>query len=487
MNETALPMSKRLPWLIQGGMGIAVSDWRLARSVSTAGQLGVVSGTAIDAVFARRLQKFGVDDALRSVLDRFPIRSIVDDVVRQFTTVRRRANTPYQNLLMLTHRSKRRSTDLLVLAAFAEVAMAKAGHSGIVGINLLTKVQIPTVALLCGAMLAGVDYVLMGAGVPTHIPGVLERLRHGQSVETKLTLANATTDESPTLHFDPAPYLDGSPELDRPKFIGIISSNVLANALVKRSEGTVDGFVVERPVAGGHNAPPRGPLTLDADESPIYGPRDEVDFDALASLGRPFWIGGGITNAEHVRAARQLGATGVQVGTLFAYCDESGMDEPLRAQVIKSVEAGDVDVRTSIRASSTGYPFKVVSVDGTISERDVYERRERRCDLGYLREAFLANDGSIGYRCAAEPVKAYVRKGGEVEPTIDSTCLCNGLMATCGLGQVRASGEIEPPIVTSGDCLNEIRTLLNGRSTYYAADVIEHLRAGLDDVSPALA
>lgn len=485
MSTTALPTTRHLPWLIQGGMGIAVSDWRLARSVSSAGQLGVVSGTAIDAVFARRLQKFGIDDTLRSVLDRFPVRSIVDDVVRQFTAVRRRANGPYQNLLMLTHRSKRRSTDLLVLAAFAEVAMAKAGHGGIVGINLLTKVQIPTVALLCGAMLAGVDYVLMGAGVPTHIPGVLERLRHGLGVDTKLTLANASTEDSPTLHFDPTPYLDGVSELHHPKFIGIISSNVLANALIKRSEGPVDGFVVERPIAGGHNAPPRGPLTLDADESPIYGPRDEVDFAALSSLDRPFWIGGGVTSPDHVRAARQLGATGVQVGTLFAYCDESGMDAPLRAQVIASVEAGPVDVRTSIRASSTGYPFKVVHVEGTISEREVYEHRVRRCDLGYLREAYRTDDGTIGYRCAAEPVKAYLRKGGNVEATIDSTCLCNGLMATCGLAQVRASGEDEPPIVTSGDCLNEIRVLLKGRSTYYAADVIEHLRGGLDETALA--
>ncbi len=484
MNTTALPLTRRLPWLIQGGMGIAVSDWRLARSVSMAGQLGVVSGTAIDAVFVRRLQKFGLDDTLRSVLDRFPVRSIVDDVVRQFTAVRRRANGPYQNLLLLTHRSKRRSTDLLVLAAFAEVAMAKAGHGGVVGINLLTKVQIPTVALLCGAMIAGVDYVLMGAGVPTHIPGVLERLRHGLSVDTKLALANASTEDSPTLHFDPSPYLSGVGELERPKFIGIISSNVLANALIKRSEGPVDGFVVERPVAGGHNAPPRGPLTLDADESPIYGPRDEVDFAALGALKRPFWIGGGITTPDHVRAARELGATGVQVGTLFAYCEESGMDASLRAQVITSVQAGTVDVRTSIRASSTGYPFKVVALEGTISERDVYENRTRRCDLGYLREAFLADDGSIGYRCAAEPVKAYVRKGGDVESTVDSTCLCNGLMATCGLAQTRATGEVEPPIVTSGDCLNEIRTLLNGRSTYYAADVIEHLGRGLDEVTP---
>jgi len=38
------------PRIIQGGMGIAVSDWRLARAVSRLGQLGVVSGTAIDSI-----------------------------------------------------------------------------------------------------------------------------------------------------------------------------------------------------------------------------------------------------------------------------------------------------------------------------------------------------------------------------------------------------------------------------------------------------
>ena len=49
-------MSERLPVIIQGGMGIAVSNWKLAREVSKAGQLGIVSGTSIDNVLARRLQ-----------------------------------------------------------------------------------------------------------------------------------------------------------------------------------------------------------------------------------------------------------------------------------------------------------------------------------------------------------------------------------------------------------------------------------------------
>jgi hypothetical protein len=96
--------------------------------------------------------------------------------------------------------------------------------------------------------------------------------------------------------------------------------------------------------------------------------------------------------------------------------------------------------------------------------------------LGYLREAYLTPTGSTGYRCAAEPVEAYVRKGGSIEATVQSTCLCNGLMATCGLGQFRVDGRREPPIVTSGDSLNDIRDLLVGRDSYGANDVIAHLR-----------
>jgi NAD(P)H-dependent flavin oxidoreductase YrpB (nitropropane dioxygenase family) len=181
-----------------------------------------------------------------------------------------------------------------------------------------------------------------------------------------------------------------------------------------------------------------------------------------------------------VRDAFALGASGVQVGTLFAYCDESGMDPDIRREVLREVKAGTVKVKTSLRASSTGYPFKVASVNDTISDPGVYEQRERRCDLGYLREAYLTPSGATGYRCAAEPVDAFIRKGGAIEATEGSTCLCNGLMATCGLGQYRSDGHREPPIVTSGDYLNDIRQLLVDREHYNASDVIEHLRVVVD-------
>jgi hypothetical protein len=44
--------------------------------------------------------------------------------------------------------------------------------------------------------------------------------------------------------------------------------------------------------------------------------------------------------------------------------------------------------------------------------------------------------------------------------------------------QVRQRTFHEPPIVTSGDCINEISRLLDGRDDYSAADVIAHLAPG---------
>ena len=464
-----------LPWLIQGGMGIAISGWQLAQTVSRAGQLGVVSGTAINGVFVRRLQDDGIDETLGSILSRFPDQRLVDDVVEHYGTRRRDTDAPYRNVPMLTVKSSARSIGLVVLAAFVEVALAKEGHDGIVGMNLLTKVQIPTVPSLYGAMLAGVDYVLMGAGVPTHIPGLLDRLAIGDVIDLPLQIVgDAAPSQPPLLHFDPTMF-GPRRDLTRPKFIGIVSSHVLASALAKRSSGSVEGFVVERPSAGGHNAPPRGRFELDDEGNPLYGERDHVDYDAMRALDLPFWIGGSITSREDVVAALELGATGVQVGTLFAYCRESGFDPTLRHDILERVRHSSIHVTTSMTASPTGYPFKVAQSEGSISETAVYDERERKCDLGFLRDAYTKDDGTLGYRCPAEPADAYVKKGGLLADTLERTCLCNGLMATCGLGQVRSDGRHEPPIITSGDCIDQVRTLLGSAESYGALDVMAHL------------
>ncbi|HXI19649.1 MAG TPA: hypothetical protein VNH46_01105, partial [Gemmatimonadales bacterium] len=142
--------------------------------------------------------------------------------------------------------------------------------------------------------------------------------------------------------------------------------------------------------------------------------------------------------------------------------------------VLEHVARGEVEVFTDPQASPTGYPFKVVHWKG---DPGGAASRERVCDLGYLRVAYVTPEGTINYRCASEPAYAYVRKGGKEADTEGRRCLCNALLANIGHAQTRAGGKVEPPLLTSGDDLVSLSSFLAGRSRYTAADVLAYLLA----------
>ncbi len=468
--------ARPLPAIIQGGMGIGVSNWTLARAVSRLGQLGVVSGTCIDSVIVRRLQDGDIGGHVRRAMAHFPIRGVAEEVLqRWFLPGGRPEGTPYTLLPLWKQVVTDARERLTMLSAFVEVYLAKEGHDGQVGINLLTKVQMPNLPTLYGAMLAGVSCVLMGAGIPKEIPGVLDAFAEHQPASMRFDVEGLARGESAALTFDPRKHLQGETlPLTRPIFLPIISSHSLATMLVRKSNGRVDGFVVEGPIAGGHNAPPRGRPEMNARGEPVYGERDLVDIEAMKAVGLPFWLAGGTGSPEALAAALERGAAGVQVGTLFAFSDDSGLDPALRQQVIQGVRRGEIDVLTDPLASPTGFPFKVVTLDGTLSGETAYAARQRVCNLGYLRIAYKRADGRIDYRCAAEPVDTYVKKGGTVENTVGRKCLCNALMANIGLAQI-STGGAEQPLLTSGDELKNLDVFLGDRERYNAADAIEYL------------
>jgi nitronate monooxygenase len=263
----------------------------------------------------------------------------------------------------------------------------------------------------------------------------------------------------------------------RPKFLPIVASATLASMLARKASGPIDGLVVEGPTAGGHNAPPRGQLQLNPRGEPIYGDRDVVDLETMRALGLPFWLAGSYGSPEQVVHALDAGATGVQVGTAFAFCEESGLHEDLKRSVIRMSRDGELDVFTDPVASPTGFPFKVLEFKGSLSESDVYHERQRQCDLGYLRQAYQRPDGSLGWRCPAELVDVFVRKGGRAEECAGRKCICNALLANVGLGQVRSCGEREKPLITCGDDVKSIHRYLShdDATGYSARDVVRRL------------
>jgi nitronate monooxygenase len=468
--------------IIQGGMGIGVSNWQLAKAVASRGHLGVVSGTCIDTLFVRRLQDGDPGGHLRRAMEAFPLPEVSRAALEAYFVPGGKApDVSYKLLSMWRQKVSEVREQITMLASFVEVYLAKEGHEGEVGVNLLTKVQMPNLATLYGSMMAGVDYVLMGAGIPREIPGVLDGLAEHRPVQMRLDVDGPAGDTPDELHFDPAVHWpEGIPAaLPRPRFLPIIASTSLAKMLHRKATGRIDGWIIEGPTAGGHNAPPRGRLETTPTGEPIYGERDEVDLDEIASLGLPFWLAGGTGTPEGLRDALDAGAAGIQVGTLFAYAEESGIEPILKARVLhQAVRNQGMEVRTDLRASPTGFPFKVVQIEGTNAGKREYEARDRICDLGYLRSAYRMENGRVGYRCPAEPVKTWKAKGGEEEETQGRKCLCNALMADVGHAQVR-DGEVERPILTSGDELARIHTFLGGRTSYAAEDVLDHLMAGV--------
>jgi NAD(P)H-dependent flavin oxidoreductase YrpB (nitropropane dioxygenase family) len=469
-----------VPVLIQGGMGMGVSSWSLARAVSQAGQLGVVSGVALDAMLARRLQDGDRDGSMRRALKHFPVQAIAERVRRRYFRPKGRAeDEPYKPLPKLSLNPKREAQELSILGNFVEVWLARAGHSGLVGINFMEKLQLATPFAAFGAMLAGVDYVLMGAGVPRQIPQMLDAIAAGRQAQISVDVHGAT--EEYTVSVDPVDLLGAElPPLRRPNLLAIVSSNMLAHYLARDENIRPEGFVIEGPLAGGHNAPPRGKLQLDDDKQPIYGPKDDADLEKIAALGLPFWLAGAYGRPERLVSALAAGATGIQVGTLFALSRESGLTGELRSQLFAQLaDGGTPIVKTDALASPTGFPFKVATLAGTLAEQDVYKKRERLCDLSYLRQPFLQKNGEVGYRCASEPVHMFVRKGGDAEDTVGRVCLCNALTSTVGLGQTRKDGYEEPPLVTLGADVEGVKALYRAHpGGWSAADVISWLGLG---------
>lgn len=456
--------------IIQAGMGVGISTWQLARTVSQLGQRGTVSGVAAEIITAIVLQQGDPGGHFRRALQHFPFPKFAQKVLDEYFVEGGTPGKP-KNAPLFSVKPDDKLINLTICANFCIVWLAKEGHNNPISINYLEKIALPHVYALTGALLARVDAVTMGAGIPFRIPKLLDDLVAGNTATYGVPVEGGDDYE---MSFHPETFFGAKlPELKRPLFLPIISSYVLGLFLKQRlPKGSIQELVIEEPSAGGHNAPPRKIVRDDNGRPlPIYGKKDEVNYEQIASLGFPFWIAGSRAHPESLARALELGAQGCQVGTAFALCKESGMDPLLKKQLLRKGFARKQQVRTDMLFSPTDFPFKVALLDGTLSDPDIYNARTRICDRRVLARLYKNDHGAIGYRCPSEPVHDYVRKGGKVEDTALRGCICNGLLATAGYNT-----DDEPPVVTLGDDLGFLPKIMQHPDDEYdAARVIDYL------------
>lgn len=471
--------------VIQGGMGIWVSGDRLAGAVAAAGATGLVSVTAIGTVLQRRLQDGHIE--VKKALETFPNQEVADELLDRYYSERGRQGKAYKPMPQFKYKEDREcqgiASALEVAGAYAAVCLAKQRSEGRgrIGINVMEELENTIPATMLGAMMAKVDVIAIGAGIPSGEKSNIKTLARGEHLSYPLSVMNATKKYS--IELDPEYYTNGEYVVSDPDMLAIVSLDVLVKRL-KSETIPPDGYVIEGPSAGGHNAPPRQKGARE------YGNKDYADLEKIRAMedenGNPikFWLAGGYGSPKGLRRAKELGAQGVQAGTAFAFCEESGFRRDIKLDVVRRIQSGaEVVVRKDFDASPTGFPFNAIDIENSISEQEIYEARRRVCDLGYLRKPIEMPDGEVAYRCPAEPEASYLRKAGTIEETLGRKCLCNALAAAADMAQIRNNGE-ELPLVTAGENLvRDLRPLvenLQSDELYAAADVVRYLRGKPD-------
>ena len=323
--------------IIQGGMGIGVSLSPLASAVAKEGGVGIISSAALDRLVSRRQGK--------------------------------KVNS-YE-------------------AAYEEVSLAKAS-GGFAGINIMVALLRDYEASVRGALDAGADFIISGAGLPLSLPAI-------------------------------------QPPKDT-ALIPIVSSARALEIICKKWEKLgyrPDAVVLEGPLAGGH-------LGFKADQIDIESNKLENLFppvmDAAKKYGGiPVIVAGGIyTHADIVRFL-EMGASGVQMGTRFLATEESSAS-PEYKQAVIAVKEEDIIIALD-PGSPCGLPFRVIR-QSPMYQSAIQKLREPKCNKGYvlLKDA----DGKFS-RCPAK------------ESNEHHFCICNGLLSSAGYNP-----EKEEPIYTVG-------------------------------------
>jgi nitronate monooxygenase len=310
--------------VVQGGMGVGVSLAPLAGAVAREGGLGIISSACLNRLLSKRNG-------------------------RKYST--------YE-------------------AVYEEISLAKA-NGGLAGINIMVAIAGDYQDSVRGAIDAGADAIISGAGLPLTLPAI----RNGG--DTALV-----------------PIVSSARALD------------LICRKWERYSCRPDAVVLEGPLAGGHLGFRIDQLALESNRlENLLPPVKEV---SIKHGGFPVIVAGGIYTHEDIVRFLRMGADGVQIGTRFLATLESSASNAYKQAVI---DAGKDDIVVAQNPGSPcGLPF-VVLRKSPMFQSALDRRRKPCCNKGYV----LARDQAGSFsECAAQH-----NDGG-------SFCICNGLLSSAG-------------------------------------------------------
>ncbi|VAW42732.1 Enoyl-[acyl-carrier-protein] reductase [FMN], partial [hydrothermal vent metagenome] len=119
----------KLPTIIQGGMGVAISNWTLAKAVASEGHLGVVSGTGVAQMLISRLMDGDEGGHMRRALAHFPFQEPIQRILDKYYIAEPKTpKIPYIRPPMWKINPAKSLDEITVIANFVEVFLAKEGH-----------------------------------------------------------------------------------------------------------------------------------------------------------------------------------------------------------------------------------------------------------------------------------------------------------------------------------------------------------------------
>ena len=248
--------------IIQGGMGVGVSLGKLAGTVAREGCMGIIS----------------------------------------MVNIGYKENDFYKNTMEANQRALSKE-----LAKARKISDGK----GIIGVNIMAALTDFSELVKC-AVKEKVDAIIVGAGLPTNLP---------QLVDTRDVLI--------------APIVSSKKALD-----------LLIRTWKKKYDRLPDFVVLEGSKAGGHLG--FKPEQIDNEEFSLENLTKSIseylkEVQEKYNFSIPLFVGGSVFGNEDFKKYRALGATGVQVGTRFIATEECDASDGFKEMIIDSTP-DDIEV-----------------------------------------------------------------------------------------------------------------------------------------------